>query len=462
MRQHVQTQQEWEAEMSEKILSYVRDALYLELRHLGPALSGLHPTPQEQLITTATDGTQLYFPPEPLIRLFRENETYLNRLYLHSILHCLFGHLWIRGGRDRLLWQVACDITVEYVMDHLKKPCVHRIIGWLRQKTYRELEDGTVSAAIVYRYLQEKDEDEIRGLYQEFLADDHRYWPRDGQESSPEMAMAVRNRWNQMARQTQLEQKRNGDESDEGQQLFQAQMETARKKRSYRDFLRKFSVFREELHLSDEEFDAAYYTYGLERYGNMPLIEPVETREVSRIQDFVVAVDTSYSTSGELVQGFLQETFDILTERDNFFHHARIWVLQCDERVQREDVIRRREDMERLFQEFEILGGGGTDFRPVFTYVESLLSQGKFDHLCGLLYFTDGKGIYPRKKPVFKTAFLFLEDYEEDGIPPWAMRMQLGEEELRGRDRWRHAKERERERTGGAHRNEYYGSETGD
>ncbi len=453
MRQHIQTQSEWEAEMSEKILSYVRDALYLELRHFGPALSGLRPAPQEQLVTTATDGIFLYYPPESLIRLFRKNDRYLNRLYLHSILHCLFGHLWIRGGRDKLLWQVACDITVEYVMDQMDKTCIRRIVGWIRQQTYRDLEQETVSAAVVYRYLMKKKEDEVQELYQEFFADDHHYWPGDAQDSSQEMSLAVRNRWNQTARQTQLEQKRNGDEREEGQQLFQAQMAASRKRRSYREFLRKFSIFREELHLSDEEFDLAYYTYGLERYGNMPLLESMETREVNRIQDFVVAVDTSYSTSGDLVQGFLQETFDILMERDRFFCHARIWVLQCDERVQREDVVRSQEDMERLFREFEICGGGGTDFRPVFSYVDERLSQGAFDNLCGLLYFTDGKGIYPRRKPAYKTAFLFLRDYEENGVPPWAMRLRLEEEELSGSGNARpKTRVTQQERTGGEHR----------
>jgi len=40
--------------------------------------------------------------------------------------------------------------------------------------------------------------------------------------------------------------------------------------------------------------------------------------------------------------------------------------------------------------------------------------KGKFDCLCGLLYFTDGKGIYPKKKPDYPTAFLFLDEYEEE------------------------------------------------
>ena len=42
-------------------------------------------------------------------------------------------------------------------------------------------------------------------------------------------------------------------------------------------------------------------------------------------------------------------------------------------------------------------------------------------NLGGLLYFTDGKGIYPKKRPEYKTAFLFLDDYDESAVPPWAM-----------------------------------------
>ena len=57
-----------------------------------------------------------------------------------------------------------------------------------------------------------------------------------------------------------------------------------------------------------DSFDQAFYTYGLSLYGNMPLIEPLETREVQRIQQFVIVIDTSMSCSGELVQRFLEET----------------------------------------------------------------------------------------------------------------------------------------------------------
>lgn len=86
--------------------------------------------------------------------------------------------------------------------------------------------------------------------------------------------------------------------------------------------------------------------------------------------------------------------------------------------------------MERLLKSFQVVGGGNTDFRPAFTYVNQLIKEGSIRHLDGLLYFTDGKGIYPLKKPEYKTAFLFLGTYDETAVPPWAMRLQLEPEEL--------------------------------
>ena len=418
---------EWEEMMARKVLAYTTDALLVDFRYMGSAIQILQAVPDGQITTLAGDGAKLHYSAEQLIRVFRSNEKYLNRLYLHALLHCLFQHLWIGGTRDRMRWHIACDIAVEYVIDQLKQPSVHRIIGWLREKTYRELSeygDG-ISAAIVYRWLEEKDMEQIAGLRQEFFTDDHRYWPK--QEQRRAVPSPVQNKWQQAARKISLEQKRQGDDPQKGQRLLTQQMKEGRSRRSYRDFLKKFAVYQEELTLDPDEFDLNFYTYGLRLYGNLPLVEPVESSEVCKILDFVVVVDTSYSTSGVLVQGFLQETFQILTGKDSFFRKARIWVLQCDETVQKEDVICSKEELDRLFTDFEIYGGGGTDFRPAFERVQELIEQGAFERLCGLLYFTDGKGIYPTGKPPYKTAFLFLNDYEEEKVPVWAMRLKVDE-----------------------------------
>jgi predicted metal-dependent peptidase len=63
-----------------------------------------------------------------------------------------------------------------------------------------------------------------------------------------------------------------------------------------------------------------------------------------------------------------------------------------------------------------------------------LIAEKAFKHLKGLLYFTDGKGIYPRKKPPYATAFVFLsENYEDTEVPSWAMKLILEPEDLKGK-----------------------------
>ena len=71
-------------------------------------------------------------------------------------------------------------------------------------------------------------------------------------------------------------------------------------------------------------------------------------------------------------------------------------------------------------------------FEATMDAVERLRREGALKKLKGLLYFTDGKGIYPVKKPDYKTAFLFLDDFEEENVPVWAIRMRLEEEEFKG------------------------------
>lgn len=427
---HIQTQTEWEEEMSEKILKLIRHELYLDLRYFGPALSALAFSRTEGLLTFATDGMRLYYSTEPLLRVFQKNTAFLDRAYLHCVLHCLFRHLWLMGGRKKRLWSVSCDIVAEYVIDSMDKPSTKRILSLIRKNVYGELQSSRrgISAAVVYEWLKEKSEKEQRGLAAEFYTDDHRFWPAENNPFASACIQAREN-WEKTARQTELERNFRGGEQTKGEQLLSSQIKAAAGRRSYRDFLRKFTVLKEEPRLDPEEFDLGYYAYGLELYGNLPLIEPLETRETYKIREFVIVIDTSDSTSGTLVQSFLKETFSVLSQKQSFFARSRIRILQCDSQIQREDVVTCRREFERLMEEITLLGGGGTDFRPAFSYVELLRKQGHIRRLDGLLYFTDGKGIYPKKRPEYPTAFLFLEDYEETAVPPWAMRLRLEPEE---------------------------------
>ena len=59
-------------------------------------------------------------------------------------------------------------------------------------------------------------------------------------------------------------------------------------------------------------FRSVFYSYGLRLYGNMPLIEPQEWKEVKKVEDFAIVIDTSMSCSGDLVKKFLEEKIGFL------------------------------------------------------------------------------------------------------------------------------------------------------
>ena len=193
----------------------------------------------------------------------------------------------------------------------------------------------------------------------------------------------------------------------------------------------RFAVMREEPRLDPDEFDLGYYSYGLRTYGNLPLIEPLESRESKKIRDFVIVIDTSESTSGELVKAFLKETFGLLKTGESFFAKCNIAVMQCDDAVRDLTFLHSTDELDRFAACLTLTGGGGTDFRPAFAKIEELRRDGTLRDLQGVLYFTDGKGTYPTRRPPYETAFLFLETgTPPPDTPPWAMRLVLSPEEF--------------------------------
>lgn len=200
----------------------------------------------------------------------------------------------------------------------------------------------------------------------------------------------------------------------------------------YRAFLRRFAALGEVMRVSDDEFDYVFYTYGLHLYEKMPLVEPLEYREEKRIKQFVIVIDTSGSVQGDIVRSFVDATFDILKSSECFHEKVQVRIIQCDAVVQSDDKITSMDEMRSWGRSMRLYGGGGTDFRPAFAYVDSLVEQGELDNLGGLLYFTDGWGTYPEWMPRYRTAFVFYdENYRPEKVPPWAMQVVMNEEALR-------------------------------
>ena len=422
-----------------KILERSRNALYINMRYLDVALSSLAWEITTDIPRIGTDGLKIAYAPHYLADLYRENPMLVNRVYLHMVFHCIFRHLFRPCPEDRELWNLSCDMAVEALIDGMHHRSIRMGVHPFRRAVYDELRKTlkVLTAEGIYRELTKADyrPEQRARMVQEFCIDDHTYWPAPPEEEGPKppspLMAKLKKHWKDVSDRMQTELSVGREAGTEDGDLSDELAVENRERYDYRTFLKKFAVLKEEMQIDPDSFDYVFYSYGLRMYGNMPLIEPQEWKETHKIEEFVIVIDTSMSCSGDLVRKFLEETYHILAETESFFRKVHIRILQCDDAVRADQLITTGEELKQYMDHLQLYGDGGTDFRPAFTYVQQLIDQGEFKNLKGLLYFTDGKGTFPRKRPPYDAAFiLFREDYKEVSVPPWAIRLMLDEEDL--------------------------------
>lgn len=106
-----------------EILQTARNELYLNLPYLDVALCSLDFQPGGGVtLSLATDGETLYYDGSFLSERYLRSRTAVDRAYLHVLLHCMLRHLWKKRGRVAELWDLACDVAVESILDELDYP----------------------------------------------------------------------------------------------------------------------------------------------------------------------------------------------------------------------------------------------------------------------------------------------------------------------------------------------------
>ncbi|WP_314731335.1 DUF2201 family putative metallopeptidase [Oribacterium parvum] len=555
-----------------RILNQAKIELSLSMRYLSRALDKLSFQMDFNTRRIGTEGEKIHFHPEFIFQLYVESPQKLYRLYMHSLLHCLFRHMFKTEDKEEELWNLATDIHVEYVLDSMDNPLLYRPAYPFRENYFQKLEKEvkSLSAERIYAYLLEQNlsYEEKERLESEFVKDDHSFWAKLGEEerpvdseytegmeeaegtedtkdtkdtedtkskknaeaaedtgspevenepNSPKSPSNPKKQGNQEEKEEEKEESspndltedrnspsqsaKDGDsqsdtvkdgegrekekngaqgsgeskdpekegQSNKGKKSAGEDAESREKRRKaldkdwedigkrteeemkdekegekseklswflhlehknytpFQEFLRKFSVDREELKTDPESFDFGYYYFGLSQYGNMPLIEENEYREKRKIPELVIAIDTSYSTKGEMVKRFLEEALAILADKEAFFTKCRVHIIECDDRIRKDLLVEDAEEMERYRERFEVSGGYGTDFRPVFYYIEDLQKKGELKELKALLYFTDGRGRYPKYAPSYTAAFIFPrgEDIDDENAPFWALKLYI-------------------------------------
>ncbi len=413
-------------------MTLAHDDILMHLRFFDAALAQLHVEERGGTGCLATDGQTLFYDPVYVLKLYRERPQYVSRVYLHMLLHCIFSHSFQYDRLEGELWDLAADIAVEYViLDMGPGGAALEQDGEAAGKLKVLREDiGPLTAERIYRYFRKNPptQGERRELTRLFFRDVHSLW------KPAQQLELTREQWKKISERVRAELK-SFTRGKAGAETLEKNLEEAVRERcDYSQILRRFAVTGEDLAVSDDEFDYIYYTYGLTRYGNLPLIEPLEYRETKKVREFVIAIDTSASCRGPVVRAFLRKTFSILKSSENFFHKINVHIIQCDSEVQSDTRITCQEDFETFLRYGKLSGFGATDFRPVFEYVEQLQEQGELERLRGLIYFTDGYGIYPERMPDYDVIFAFLDEDENRGpVPPWSMKVILESDELEDR-----------------------------
>lgn len=412
-----------------EVMRLAHDGILINMRFLDVALSRLKVVCREQTGAHLFDGMMLHYDPALLLGQYKSAPHYAARLYLHTLLHCIFYHGRNTDKLNRDYWDMATDIAVEHTIVDMGLHLTRLPSDDLLQNRLELLhkQAGGLTAEKLYRHfrVEEPSKKAMEEWHKLCHYDEHIYWDR---QEELDLSQAE---WRRLSERIKADLKSFSRDRDNAESMEQNLREATRERYDYTDFLRKFMVMGETVQVNDDEFDYIYYTYGLQTYGNMPLVEPLEYKDSNKIRDFVIALDTSASCRGEIVQAFLQKTYNILQAGENFFSKINVHILQCDSEVRQDTKITRREEFDDFLAHGKLTGFGSTDFRPVFAYVENLQEKQEFDNLKGLLYFTDGYGIYPERMPDYDVAFVFLqEDENAPKTPPWAIKIVLDEEEL--------------------------------
>ena len=390
-----------------------------------------------------TDGKNLYYNPEYVLRAYQKEKGFVSRMYLHLVVHGIFRHFFVNPQIEQRKWDLACDMATEYIIESWKLDFADISAGADEKRELDRIRKnvGLMNAEKIYGYLKKTKESEIDRLEKIFRRDDHSFWypetknrndviqVKSGQVNQNREVMFSNQKleelWKQAAKKIQVDletfmKSRSGETGD-----FLVNLKLAnRKKQDYSAFLRKFNRLGERMKINDEEFDYNFYTYGMQLYGNMPLIEPLEYKDVRVVKTFVTVIDTSGSVEEEKLRRFLEKTYQILKSGQESEDRVNFHLIQCDALVQKDVKITSEKELEQVMEDLTLYGRGGTDFRPAFEYIEELRKNGELTNLNGMLYFTDGMGVYPRKKPEYPVAFIYdsevLDKIPE--VPAWAIR----------------------------------------
>ena len=434
-------------QLARTILRYARRSLGRMVPPLMSALYLLQDAPVEDPVPMGTNGIRLFYQPEALVQLFRQDPAAPAWQLLHLACHCLLGHLPKRSGYpDQEVFDQAADLAAAELScclcPRLAPEAVEEYFDRARRFPRGAPPSGSLEQRIRALTVLRRERPLRWSDSGPCAVDDHGLWSAagdarigilGGETLPPADRHAADRAWQEAAAELAgaLCPQADGAGAESGafglggrqwgtaagmlrQRFAPAGGETDT---PYEELLRRLLRPREVCRESPEHFDPIWYRAGLELLG-APLLEPGEEDETPSPERLVVAMDTSGSCSGEVMERFLTETaalFRALGPR----WRGTVWLLQCDAELQDVRAVTGPEDWEAIRAALTVSGFGRTDFRPVFQWAEEL--EEREGPVRGLIYLTDAWGVFPEEAPDFPVYLVLAADGcgLSPEIPPW-------------------------------------------
>lgn len=334
--------------------SPLKAKLLLEYPFFGTIASGMEIVPNDNIESFAIRENTIEYR-EGYIESLSNDE----RLFVlcNGALHEALSHTLRRGNRSPWLWAMACDYAINALLidnGFVPPPKI------TYDKRFGNLSAEEIYAELSLEFLDQEQNDRD--------SDDR----RDGESADEKLSRAQRER-------------RTREAMEKDDPLIEA-------------FERQFGIRSKSRIDWRSELRASIGGHYISDYTLIPPSKKLLYEGIylpgssSRHLDLAIAIDSSGSVDEVLLSHFIAEVESIMET----FGSYTIDLMVCDDRIRSHT---RFENGEHL--EYDLRGGGGTDFNPAFELIESWMQRPKV-----LLYFTDLDGKFPLYEPPYEVLWI--------------------------------------------------------
>ena len=347
--------------------------------------------------TAATDGRHFYYNSR-FIQMLRPKE--IEFLFGHEVLHCVYDHFGRRGDRDPQIWNIANDFCVN---SDLVKHNVGELITTV-PALYDRKYDGLSSEEVYDELMKNAQKINMSDLIDKLL-DEHLDGEGDGDGEGD-------NEGKGRPKLSEAEKQAIRDEIKEAMLAAAATVDGAGNlpagvKRLIQELTEPKMNWRELLRMQLESTIKSDYTWMRASRKGWHMDAVMPGRNTDPMIDIAVALDASGSISESMLKDFLSEIQGIMDS----FPAYKIHVITFD--TDAYNPAQYDSDNLDSICDYEVKGGGGTDFDCVYNYLKENEIEPK-----RLVMFTDG---YPFGSwgDENYTETVFILHGTTTIVPPW-------------------------------------------